>query len=216
MTDITHTDIKNAITRSQHCQRNWDLTTAIPEEDLTLLIEAATQCPSKQNVAYYRTHFITSRGLIDAIYEQTDGFTLSGNLQQQYGGTTTTNTQVLANLLVVLEEYNADEKLFRNDYTNGSKLENVDTIIQKNCNLAAGIATGYLNLTANLLGYRTGNCTCFSRPEVKKILNLENNPILLIGIGYSDDILDRRTKHDDHTFLYPTFSKQQIPVIMHK
>jgi hypothetical protein len=52
--------------------------------------------------------------------------------------------------------------------------------------------------------------------QLKKILNLENNPILLIGIGYSDDILDRRTKHDDHTFLYPTFSKQQIPVIMHK
>ena len=216
MTDITHTDIKNAITRSQQCQRNWDLTASIPEEDLNLLIEAATQCPSKQNVAYYRAHFITSRVLIDAIHGQTDGFTLSGNLQQQYGVDSVTNTQVLANLLVVLEEYTTEEKQFRNDYTNRSKLEFADYIKQKNCNLAAGIAAGYLTLTANLLGYRSGNCTCFSRPEVKKILNLENDPILLIGIGYLDNDLDRRTKHNDHTFFYPTFVKEKIPVILHK
>ena len=27
---ITHTDIKNAIIKSQHCQRNWDLSKTIP------------------------------------------------------------------------------------------------------------------------------------------------------------------------------------------
>jgi hypothetical protein len=50
--ELTHVDIKKAITKGQHCQRNWDLYKDIPEEDMDLLIHSVTQCPSKQNTAF--------------------------------------------------------------------------------------------------------------------------------------------------------------------
>ena len=50
---FTNSEIIKAIHRSQHTQRNYDLSKKIPQADLDLIIEAATQCPSKQNIAYY-------------------------------------------------------------------------------------------------------------------------------------------------------------------
>ena len=50
--ELSTVDIKKAVIRSQHCQRNFDLTKSIPENDLELLIHAATNCPSKQNIAF--------------------------------------------------------------------------------------------------------------------------------------------------------------------
>ena len=64
MFDDTTTYISKAIIRSQHCQRNWDLSKSIPKEDLDLLVTAATECPSKQNVAFYKAYFITNRQII--------------------------------------------------------------------------------------------------------------------------------------------------------
>ena len=54
----THSEISKAIVRSQHTQRNFDLSKRIPEEDMKLMMTAVTECPSKQNVAYYRVHFL--------------------------------------------------------------------------------------------------------------------------------------------------------------
>ena len=50
-TAVEKSDIKKAIIRSQHCQRNWDLTKKIPSEDIKMIETAVTNCPSKQNVA---------------------------------------------------------------------------------------------------------------------------------------------------------------------
>ena len=211
MFDITHNDIKKAIIRSQHCQRNWDLSKEILQEGLDLLIAAATQCPSKQNVAYYRAHFITNRDLIEAIHNQTDGFTVNAALQQ-----TTTNTQVLANLLVVLEKYTEVEENYRNEQWDQIKLGSADQatvdLIERDRNMAVGVAAGYLNVTASLLGYGTGCCACFYPDGIKKILNLENEPVLLMGIGYKDESLNRRVHHNNHAFMFPTKPKQAIPV----
>lgn len=209
MFDVTHNDIKKAIIRSQHCQRNWDLSKEIPQEDLDLLITAATQCPSKQNVAYYRAHFITDRTLIETIHNQTDGFTVSSTK-------TTTNTQVLANLLVVLEKYTDVETYYRNDQwkevKDGSANQITVDLIERDRNMAVGVAAGYLNVTASLLGYSTGCCACFNVPGIKSILNLDNDPILLMGIGFKDETLNRRIHHNDHSFVFPTKPKQSIPV----
>jgi len=46
-------EIVKAIHRSQHTQRNYDLSKSIPIEDIKTIITSATQCPSKQNVAFY-------------------------------------------------------------------------------------------------------------------------------------------------------------------
>jgi nitroreductase len=206
---IYNSDIKQAIIRSQHCQRNWDLSKEITQEDLDLLITAATQCPSKQNVAYYKIHFITKRDLIESIHSQTDGFGI--NTMQ-----TTTNTQVLANLLVVLEKYDAKESYYRNDQWDqlkkGINDNQAEIDIERDRNIAIGIAAGYLNVVASLLGYSTGFCSCFRPANIKEILKLNNEPILLIGIGFKDETLNRRIHHIDHSLVFPTKNKQSIPV----
>ena len=213
--NISHDDIKQTIIRSQHCQRNWDLSKEIPQEDLDLIITSATQCSSKQNIAHYKIHAITNRDIIKAIYNQTDGFAISYEPYQSVK-----NTQVLANLLIVLEEVNIDISTkydaYRNDQllaiSNGIINNNDAVALERDKNMAVGIAAGYLNLTASLLGYSTGYCACFDPPKIKDILNLEKHPILLMGIGFSDSNLDRRTHHENHTYMYPTKIKQEIQV----
>jgi nitroreductase len=202
--------ITKAILRSQHCQRNWDLSQEIPEEDLELLYTAATQCPSKQNVAFYKAHFILNRNLIEQIHEKTMGFTTREGH--------TTNTQILANLVVVLEEHVdlSKDTIYRNEETD-KILSGVDTgksekTLNIDKHMAVGVAAGYLNLTASMLGYSTGCCACFDAEGVKEILNLENYPLLLMGIGFKDPSLNRRVHHLDHNFIFPTKSKQSITI----
>ena len=50
--------LKKAIHKSQHVQRNWDLSKSIPEEDLEMIKEAITGAPSKQNVTFFKPYFI--------------------------------------------------------------------------------------------------------------------------------------------------------------
>ena len=54
--------IEKAVHKSQHCQRNWDLSRSIPEEDLQVIETAITACPSKQNyIFYYPSSYITNK-----------------------------------------------------------------------------------------------------------------------------------------------------------
>ena len=213
--NLIHDKIKGSILISQHTQRNWDLTKEIPQKDLDLIITAATQCPSKQNIAYYKIHAITDRNIIELIHDQTDGFTVKYDPYQSV-----TNSQVLANLLIVIEEVEIDTSTgydtYRNDQSLALSNGSIDDIalshLERDKNMAVGIATGYINLTASLLGYRTGYCACFDPMGVKNILDLEKNPILLMGIGFKDYDLDRRVHHKDHTYMFPVKSKQEIQV----
>ena len=89
-------DIFKAIHRSQHCQRNWDLEQSIPEQDIDLILESVTQCPSKQNQSFYKVHVLSDRDIIEQVHAKTQGFGLSD-------GTVTTNAQTLANMVLVFE-----------------------------------------------------------------------------------------------------------------
>jgi hypothetical protein len=213
---IENKDIKKAIIRSQHCQRNFDLTQSIPQEDMDLLMYAATQCPSKQNIAFYKVHFITNREIIENVYSHTDGF-----LTSKSPTGSVTNSQVLANLLIAFEEYDftktfttinsnlqASELLEKGDEASSEAKKT----IERDKNIALGIAAGYLNLTASLLGYSTGCCNCFGEDTAKAALGFTNKPILLMGIGFKDSKLNRRVHHMDHNFIFPTKSKQTIPL----
>lgn len=216
---ISKNDLNDTILKSQHCQRNWDLTKEIPEEDIDVIVTAATQCPSKQNVAYYNIHVITNRDIIEEIHANTDGFTIQQNPYKS-----TTNTQVLANLLIVLETINIDvtnkDDALRNDQTielaDGTLTPMSETILERDKNVAIGIASGYINLTAALLGYYTGFCACFSRDKIKEILQLKNQAVLLLGIGFNDETLDRKIQHNNHSFVYPAKEKQKINVVTWK
>lgn len=214
---LSNAQITKAIIRSQHCQRNWDLSQTIPQEDLQVLVDSVTQCPSKQNIAYYKAHFITNRDLIQQVYDQTDGFTVT---YQPY--TTTKNTQVLANLLIVLEA---------TDYENSLKISSIPSngeahqlrmdkelneqsasILAHDQQVAVGVAAGYLNLSAALMGYATGCCSCFSPDGVQSVLGLKNKPLLLMGIGFNKPGTNRRVHQEDETFIFPIKKKQPIEV----
>jgi nitroreductase len=214
---MDHVAIKKSIFKSQHCQRNWDLTQEMPEDDLDTLMIAATQCPSKQNIAFYKLHFVTNRDLIERIHGHTKGFVM------KHGETRdkteyTTNAQVLANLLIVFEEYldlSKAQDAGRNeqviDLTNGTAKASDLKLIEKDRMMAIGVAAGYLNLTASLMGYATGCCTCFMPNEVQKEMNIKGRPLLLMGIGVADKTRNRRM-HQIQDFMFPTKPKQPIPV----
>ena len=55
-----HNMIEKSVHKSQHCQRNWDLSKEVPKRDLEVMETAITQCPSKQNYAYYKVKYQTN------------------------------------------------------------------------------------------------------------------------------------------------------------
>ena len=186
-------DLKNIIIRSQRTQRNWDLSQSIENQDLELFKIAVSECPAKQNRIWYNVVFVKDRNIIEKIYNTTDGFTYTEN-------DTTTNSQTLANLLAV----------FCIDKDKRDKVSKSDT---NNSKISIGIASGYLNLVAHLLNYKTGYCACFDNKEVNKILDVDNSELIL-GIGYPDYSKDRREHQKVKDFLYPTFDKDiKIKVI---
>ena len=210
---MDHSAIKKAITKSQHCQRNWDLTKSIPQEDLDLLVHSITQCPSKQNIAFYKAHFIQDRNLIEQIHE----LTRHNSRHPKYD--TETNSQILANLVVVFEKNNFVPSLktdiYRSEETNeilyNNKTVEEITVLQRDAEMAVGISVGYANLTASILGYSTGSCACFNNNEIKKLLNLQEDPILLMGIGFKNLDVNRRVHHQLPDFVFSTKVKQPIP-----
>jgi nitroreductase len=202
-----HKEIFKAIHRSQHCQRNWNLDSELSEDDIKLIIESATQCPSKQNKTFYKIHAVTNRKIIEEIHENTKGFgaypTSSGKLEPQ------TNPQVLANLLLVFEAYvpSGVDQHPCEDYH-----FNIDAATLRDQQMAVGIAAGYVNITSSLLGYSTGCCLCFNPNKISEILNLDNTVLLLMGVGVKDNERNRREHHIDEDFVFPSIKKNIIPV----
>jgi nitroreductase len=168
--EITHKDIEKAIIRSQHCQRNFDLSQEMPDDDIDLLVHAVTNCPSKQNISYYKVHVITDKETVLAIHNMTDGFTKNYDLTK--------------------EDWNS---------------------FKKDSHMSTGVAAGYANLTASILGYNTGCCACFDNEAIKEHLGLSNDVMLLMGIGYKNEEVNRRV-HPVTGFKFPALKKQEITV----
>lgn len=223
---IKHTEIFKAIHRSQHCQRNWDLSKQIPEEDLELIKEAGTQCPSKQNISYFRLHFITNREVIEKVHSYTTGAIMWDTPGPLGGfnpeGKSYTNPQTLANLLIVFERKTIAEI---NDSStgvprNGEVFEkesgqlDEDTLrdLERDANVALGISAGYINLVSSLLGYSTGCCQCMEPKAIRDVIGMKNVPALLMGVGFKNPELNRRIHHADHSVMFSTNKKQTMEV----
>ena len=202
--------IDKAIRASQRCQRNWDLSQVVNEDDIAVMQTAITQCASKQNDVYYKAYFITDRDTIEAIHEQTKGFTMEGDNGETIN---LSNSQTLANLLVVFcEDYDenyARSKELKQYFARGEDVEQLTygnrENLERNRYTAVGVAAGYLNLTANLLGYRTGCCQCYNPEGVNQILGGDAS-ILLMGIGYPDRTKSRLEHHVEGT-RFPSLNK---------
>ena len=211
---IDNEQLKKVISNSQHCQRNWDLTKTIPQEDVDLIVHALTQCPSKQNIAYYKIHVITDRKIIEDIHDNTSGFI------NYKTGVSETNSQTLANLLIVFEnediiERHKTDTVFRNDELynedRGGMSAEQKQVLSRDTTMSIGIASGYANFVARMLGYQTGYCACYDGDQVKEILNAENDISLLLGIGYADSTVDRKI-HPKTGYIFPSKSKQEITI----
>jgi ferredoxin len=210
-------DIKKVVIKSQHCQRNWDLSKQVPQEDIDLLVHAVANCPSKQIIAHYKAHFITNRDVIEQVHSNTVGFARNytdENIKYE------TNSQVLANLLLVFETYdytlNLPDPIIRNDQTQ-AWLENKELTSSQHAtmlrdrHMAVGIAAGYVNVISTMIGYSTGCCACFDEIEVRNIIGCENTVQLLMGVGYKNENINRRV-HQKTGFMFPTKKKQLITV----
>ncbi len=217
----TNKEIKKAIIRSQHTQRCWDLSKKIPEEDVQTMVDAAALCPSKQNIAFYNLHFIQDRELIEEIHEETRGF----HTKYAEDGITPveaeTNPQTLANLLIVFEAADLDETLNEDEVSRSRQTrsfkkqgwtDDVVESMQKDSATAVGVAAGYLNILASLMGYETGCCGCFDEEKIQKIMCTKGKPLLLMGIGFKDTTRNRREHHIDSRYTFPTKTKQPIQI----
>jgi nitroreductase len=185
-----HEEMKKAVVRSQHTQRNWDLSKEMPQDDIDMLVHAVTTCPSKQNFAFYNVHVITNRETIEQVHELTTGL---GVTDPKTGvRTDITNSQTLANLLIVFEEADVSEAY---KYKLKSRDSDSEFTYNKDKDMAVGIAAGYVNVIASMLGYQTGCCACGQFDKIQEVLGLKNAPILLMGVGYKDPNRERREHH---------------------
>jgi len=197
-------ELFKAIHRSQHVQRNFDLTRDIPEDDIASIVTAATQCPSKQNVAFFKLHVVTDRTIIEDIYDSCRSHT---NSQPD-------NPQVLGNLVFVFERYeNYDKKSLNTNEEIQKQDEQSLKILEKDRQIALGIAVGYVNLVSSQLGYSTGCCSCIlDAPKLKSTLDLDDEPLIVMGIGYKQEGKNRRVHHNNERNVFTTRKKQRIEI----
>jgi nitroreductase len=203
-------EIKKSVIKSQHTQRNWDLSKSIPEEDIDVLVHAVTNCPSKQNFAFYKAHFITDRNIIEQVHANSLGL---GYADPETGDRVEcTNPQTLANLLVAFEANDMSAQ-YNKKFKNNDESDN--NMLRRDREMAVGIAAGYLNVIATMLGYQTGCCACYDKSEVEEILGFDNPSILLMGIGFKDSTRQRREHHTENVKIERRI-KEEIPVVFKK
>ena len=59
------------------------------------------------------------------------------------------------------------------------------------------------------MGYRTGCCQCMDNNAIKEIALLKEEPLLLMGIGFPQEGVNRR-RHHIRDFTFITKKKQPI------
>lgn len=189
--------LKNTVLKAQKCQRNWDLSKRIPKEDLDVIVYAATQAPSKQNLDFYSLLVIQNREIQEKIYENT--WTIPNSPVGRL------NPQVLANVLLVF--VSKKHSTNRNEDTRKQDLLQIEI----DRNQAVGVSAGFVNVVAQSLGYSTGCNKCCDKSKVKEILNIDEDPILMMGVGFKDESRNRREEHFEG-FMVESRSKLPIPI----
>ena len=87
-----------------------------------------------------------------------------------------------------------------------------DSLMEQDMHTAVGVAAGYVNMTAAMLGYSTGCCSCCNKDEIQRILNIDEKPLLLMGVGYPDPNKPRRQHHLKDELVFPTNRKGEVEV----
>ncbi|MBI33490.1 MAG: hypothetical protein CMD98_06460 [Gammaproteobacteria bacterium] len=224
--------MRKGIHNSQHCQRNWDLSKPIPQEDIDLIIESAIECPTKQNLNFYKVVAITDRKMIEAIYEQTDTDQSSGRSIRWEDGKVDTvmmnNPQTLANVLLAWVEdtpsatYELSGTLIAgegamipdaySDMRDTINSPDFQAVAEMDRLISIGIASGYAAWCANMLGYKTGFCKCFEDKPTSDIIG-EGNVKLLLGVGHGNPKKNRLEHHEWKDFYFASAPNRTQKVI---
>jgi nitroreductase len=195
--------IKKAVDISQRAQRNYDLSKTIPKKDLETLIYAAKNSPSKQNETHYSIHVYTDKDVIRRIYNCTKLFGLpaleeeglyenrDGNFWQDENRCVH-NSQILANAVFVFVETEGEVRGGTHMLAKKHRDTKIFSLYQEQKHYSLGISVGQLILSATLLGYKTGICSALNTNDVAAILNVNEKPKLVIGIGFENAGVDRR------------------------
>lgn len=196
---------------SSHCQRNWDLSKEMRQEDIKTILTAIKQSPSKQSGTYFKVKATTDRSLIESVYEKTfspRSVWDYADIEEQERQKRKSQPQILGQLLLAFFEDECWENDKRRcaDYFDDADPELGARIFQQNRNQAIGIAVGYVKLTAELLGLKSGCCASFEPEEIKKVFIEKREPLLLMGIGYGDE-KRARTRHHVHDHRVEPFRK---------
>jgi len=203
-----HDQLRKAISISQHCQRNWDLSQQVSKEDLDLILHAATNCTSKQNRRFYKIHVVTNRAILETVYALTE--TQPANPRINYPGSNLFNTQVLANVLLVFQMVDTSDEHKQNVRDHQSP-----ECVQRDYYMSIGIASGYANLVATQLGYRTGYCACFDPKKVAIALGLPKSDfdiLVTLGIGFPKENKKYWESHYEDAYNPMTYIKENIEV----
>lgn len=219
MTSQYNRFLNKSIAASARCQRNWDLSKEISEEDMETIFKAATMSPSKQGLPYFTVKATTDRNIIEKVFENTSGqmsfFDYMDDEEEKKK--IKSQSQVLGNLLIAFFEDDAwKEHSHRTAEYDEAKStpEQISKRLDKNRNTSLGIAAGYTKFTAELLGLKSGCCSCFDKKSVQELFNEpEKRPLLLMGVGYADEERPR-TEHHAHGHRVKPFQKDiQVEIV---
>ena len=76
-----------------------------------------------------------------------------------------------------------------------------------------GLSSGYANIMAGSIGYKTGFCKCFSdHPRMMHTLGIDKRVELMLGIGEANETLKANIHHDE-SFEYGTTIREPIKII---
>ena len=192
----------------QHCQRNWDLSKAVSDEDVDNLVKIATQMPIKQNNDYFDLVVVRDRNMIDKLVTLTPRGAYAGedeerNLAQAYPDISTypagitsweqlvetwhVNPQVLAPVLIVFvrKPINTPEIDDRSGYAQlfGEHSDVFWKMVNEDMFTAIGLAAGAMIAYCRDKGMATAMCSCHNHQAVAQLLGLSAD------LGYQSQLI---------------------------
>lgn len=168
---------------AERCQRNWDYSKPVSEDDIKKIVEIATTMPTKNNLAFYKLIVSTDKDFNRMCYR----YAIDHKNKHFTNRKIHRNTQVTAPLLLVWIP--ADLNEIDNPFNQNWEDSYVTSV---------GISSGAAVLAANQLGYKTGFCGCFRTEliltEMKHRYNIPTprfKRILAVGFGHPDENFNR-------------------------
>lgn len=188
-------NILNYAKSVEPCQRNWDEDFIIPQDHIDYIINVCTTMPTKQNVNAYTLIVVTDRKVINNLFLSA----YEPEIEETHKG----NGQVRANCVFLWINGEEEVHLTNDLYIN------------------IGISSGAAALAAAELGYKTGFCKCFQKPEIISAIEnyyepiKEKRPLLMLGFGIPNENFPRTMCVDNNVPIRnkPSKGKKDIKII---